>query len=129
MAQTRWSSATERTSAAAAAFGDLGEDKRKATVLDIQCDRGHHLAKVYRTAIGPVFVAANRSRSHGRRDLPDTGHNAGRIDPWVDLLGQDGDPLSPDALPAWCDCGGHNLAPQAVSRWIDDGERRVVIDG
>ena len=126
MSQTPWGSHAARVEAARRGFEEL-DDKRSATVLDIQCDRGHHVAKVYRTSVGLVYVAARRSRSHGRRDLPDTGHDAGRIDQWVDLLEDLETVDAPDALPAWCDCGRRNLQPAAVVEWVGQGERRVVI--
>lgn len=126
MSQTQWGSHAARSDAARQAFQSLG-DTRSATVLDIQCERGHHVAKVYRTPVGLVYVAARRARSHGRRDLPDTGHNAGRIDQWVDLLEDLGTADAPDVLPAWCDCGSRSLAPTAVLEWVAQGERRVII--
>jgi hypothetical protein len=129
MTRTRQLSHAQRVDAARSAYAGLGADKRAATVLDVQCARGHQLAKVYRTAVGLVYVAANRSRSHGKRDQPDTGHAAGKIDPLVELL-LDPPPIdAPDAVPAWCDCGPHSLLPAALQEWVCDREGRVVIDG
>ncbi len=129
MTSTQRQSHEQRVEAARSAYEDLGPDKRSATALDIQCDRGHHLAKVYRTPVGLVYVAAKRSHSHGQRDQPDTGHSAGKIDDVVEPLPESAPVDSPDSLPAWCDCGQHNLLPAAVLEWISDGEHRVVIDG
>ncbi len=128
MSDSPWGSHSARMAAAREAFESL-DDKRSSTVLDIQCDRSHHVAKVYRTPVGLVYVSDRRARSHGRRDRVDTGHDAGRIDQWVDLLEHLSAVDAPDSLPAWCDCGQRSLSPEAVAKWVEQGEHRVVIGG
>jgi len=96
--------------------------------LRIQCARSHHVAAVYATDVGLVYVAPVRARSHGAHDLPDEPH--GNQDPhrWFDLLAAGEGPTVDDALPAWCNCGHRTLSRTTVLEWLDSGEHRVVID-
>lgn len=127
MAQQDTTHATRRQRAhdAWAALPHGGHD---AVRLRVQCGRSHHVATVYDTAAGRVFVAPIRAHSHGSRDRVDEPHGDHDIETWVDLLDADGDPLTDDTVPAWCDCGPRTLSRVAMLEWIAAGERRVVVD-
>lgn len=96
--------------------------------LQIQCARSHHVAEVFDTDAGLVYVAPVRSHSHGSYDLPDQPHGDQKPHQWMDLLRAGEGRAVDDALPAWCDCGHRALSRESVLRWIADGEHRVVVD-
>ncbi len=96
--------------------------------LRVQCSQGHHVANVYDTAIGSVYAATVRARSHGSRDRVDEPHGAHEARRWFDILEVPDDTSCDDALPAWCDCGHRVLSRVALLQWIATGEHRVVVD-
>ena len=116
----------ERRSAARTAWEKLPHGGHDRVLVQIQCARGHHVAAVYDSAIGPVYSAPIRSRSHGSRDRVDELHNDRDTSRWFDLVVID-DPRD-DELPAWCDCGHRVLSRAAVRKWLAAHESRVVID-
>jgi hypothetical protein len=118
----------ERSLVAEKAWSALPHGGRDAVRLQVHCGRGHHVAAVYATDAGLVYLAPVRAHSHGAHDLPDEPHGAQRVQRWFDLLAAGDGPMVDDALPAWCDCGHRVLSRAAVLEWLGDGEHRVVID-
>lgn len=116
----------ERGEVAEAAWAALPHGGRDAIRLQVQCGHGHHVAAVYGTAAGLVYLSTARSHSHGDYDRPDVPHDQ-RPHRWFDLL-EIHHPDVDDALPAWCDCGHRSLSRVAVLEWVADGEHRVIID-
>ncbi len=116
----------DRSQSAQRAWKVLPHGGHDRVRLQVQCAKGHHVAFVYDTAVGRVYVATVRPHSHGQMDLPDKPHGSAEPERWFDLLDADGEPL--DELPAWCDCGHRTLSRAALRDWISAGERRVVID-
>lgn len=99
---------SRRQRAAAEALAALAGPRGDHQVLSVQCRRSHHLAAVYDTAAGPVYVAVTGPHAHGSRDRVDTAHHGGkRGSEHVDLLRPAGS--GPESLPAWCDCGPRTL--------------------
>lgn len=115
----------ERESLAMQAISRLPGGGRDAVALQVQCARSHHLAKVFDTDAGFAYQSTVHGHAHGRRDRLDDAHGVAVVRHWSDLL--DSDPAD-DALPAWCECGHRMLSRAAVRRWMDDGEKRVVVD-
>lgn len=115
----------EREVLAERAIDRLPDGGREAVALQVQCSRSHHLAKVFDTDAGLAYQSTVHGHAHGHRDRIDDPHGVGQVHHWSDLL--DADPAD-DALPAWCECGQRILSRAAVRRWIDDGEKRVVVD-
>jgi hypothetical protein len=109
------------------AWSALPHGGREATRMKINCAKSHHVATVYRTSAGLVYVAPIHAHSHGDKDLPDIPHGDQEPRRWFDLLDADG-AAEDDELPAWCDCGHRMLSRAAVMEWLADGERRVIID-
>lgn len=118
----------ERGRAAEAAWSALPHGGHDAVRLRVQCGPGHHIAHVYGTDAGLVYVAPVRPRSHGRRDLPDEPHGDQEPNRWFDLLDSPESAAVDDSLPAWCDCGHRTLSRAALLTWLSSGEHRVVID-
>lgn len=118
-----------RRSAAAAAFGALGPSPSEHLLLAVHCARSHHVAALYRTPAGAVYVSVPRARSHGHRDRHDSAHHGGHRDrPWIDWVAP-GDGVAPeDPLPGGCECGPRSLSRTRLIRAVEDGERRLVID-
>lgn len=117
----------DRRREAAAALAAVSSDLSSVRVLAVHCANGHHVADVYRTEAGSVVQAATGRRSHGHRDRVDTPHRgAGRAEKWVDLL--EAAPFADDTVPGWCDCGPWTLSRRELAQWIDDDERRVVLE-
>lgn len=116
-----------RDRAAQQAWAALPHGGREHVTLRITCANGHHVATIYDTVAGRVFVAPVRAHAHGDRDLPDAPHGDRRPQQWFDLL-VDADPLPDDPLPAWCDCGPRTLSRHAVLAWLRAGEHHVIID-
>lgn len=78
-------------------------------VLNVQCRDGHHLAAVYETPAGLVYLADTGPHGHGSKDFVDTPHGgATRGDEFTDLL--EPGPMVADEIPAWCDCGHRTLS-------------------
>jgi hypothetical protein len=116
----------DRSEVAQAAWAELPHGGRDAIRLQVQCGHSHHIAAVYATPAGLVYMSTVRPRSHGDYDLPDSPHDQ-QPHHWFDLLEVE-HPDVDDALPAWCDCGHRSLSRVAVLDWIGSGEHRVVID-
>lgn len=114
----------DRRIAAEAAWRALPHGGRDEVALRIHCGSSHHLAAVYRTADGPVYVATVHPRSHGHADRIDEPHGADEPVIWCDLLVAD----EADELPAWCSCGHRTLSRAAVRGWLAAHEHRVVVD-
>ncbi|HET6505027.1 MAG TPA: hypothetical protein VFG87_30120 [Amycolatopsis sp.] len=122
----RYLSPSQRRAAAQRALGDLGADRRNHVLLRIRCSASHHVAVVFRTELGPVFVSVVGFRAHGSRDFADVAHSPhGRGTEYVDLL--DGDRHADDELPAHCECGARLLSRRALRRAIDSAERLVLV--
>lgn len=117
-----------RRQAARSAWAELPHGGRDSIRLDVQCARSHHVAVVYDTSAGRVFVAPVRGHSHGSRDRVDEPHGSHAVETWVDMLEAADDPLIDDSVPAWCDCGPRTLSRAAMLEWIAAGEHRVVVD-
>ena len=115
----------ERSDSARAAWSALPHGGHGAVRLSVQCARGHHVAVVYDTSIGPVYAATVRPRSHGQMDLPDEPRGSAEPTRWFDIL--DIAEESDDELPAWCDCGHRMLSRAALGEWLAAGEKRVLI--
>ena len=96
--------------------------------LRVQCGRSHHVATVYATDIGLVYVAPVRARAHGSRDRIDEPHGTREPERWFDLLGAGDGLMVDDGLPAWCECGQRTLSRRALTDWLAEGEHRVVVD-
>jgi hypothetical protein len=118
----------DRSRVAEAAWSGLPHGGHDAVRLRVQCGHGHHVAAVYATESGFVYVAPVRAHSHGSSDLPDEPHGDQEPHRWFDLLSDGEGTTADDALPAWCDCGHRTLSRAAVLLWLDSGEHRVVID-
>lgn len=116
----------QRSHVAEAAWAALPHGGKDEVRLQVQCEHGHHVAAVYATHVGPVYVAPVRGHSHGSYDLPDEPHHTQEVRHWFDLLetGEGAD----DALPAWCDCGHRALSRAVLLQWLAAGEHRVVVD-
>jgi len=100
---------SHRQHLAAEALGRLGRARGDHQLVSVQCSRSHHLAAVYDTDAGPVYVALTGPHAHGAKDRVDTAHHGGRRGTeHVDLL-MPGRRL-PETLPAWCDCGPRTVA-------------------
>ena len=118
----------DRSNVAEAAWSGLPHGGGEAVRLRVQCGRGHHVATVYDTDAGLVYLAPVRSHSHGDHDLPDAPHKGQPTQRWFDLLDAGEGPAVDDALPAWCDCGHRALSRATLLQWVSSGEHRVVID-
>jgi hypothetical protein len=124
--------ARERT--AIEAFDSLGGSPSKDMLLAVQCARGHHVAAVYATPQGRVFVSLPRAHAHGRRDRHDAAHHGGHRDqPWVDWIepagSSPGNDVSPDdPLPAGCECGPRSLSRSLLLQAMTERVPRMVID-
>jgi hypothetical protein len=117
-----------RNAAAHAAWSRLPHGGHDAVRLRVQCAHGHHVATVYETDAGLVYVAPVRDVSHGSRDLPDEPKDVHEPHRWFDWLADAPGAAADDALPAWCDCGPRTLSRAAVRTWVRSGEHRVVVD-
>ena len=118
----------DRSRVAEAAWSTLPSGGHDDVRLSVQCARGHHVATVYDTDAGLVYVAPVRAHSHGAYDRPAEPHGDQRPHRWFDLIAEGQSTAVDDALPAWCACGHRTLSRSAVLRWLGSGEHRVVID-
>lgn len=111
------------------ALEELGQSPSEKALVTVHCSKGHHLGAVYDTSEGRVFHSTLQSRSHGRKDLPDTGHGGARTGrDWYDLLDAGEDPLVSDELQSGCDCGPYQLSRKLLVGQISQGERRVIVE-
>lgn len=100
---------TETFAEARAAIAALPSRLTHHRVLNVQCRRGHHVAAVYETAAGLVYLADTGPHGHGSKDYVDAAHgDATRGDEFTDLLAPG--PMVADEVPAWCDCGHWTLS-------------------
>ena len=118
----------QRSQLAETAWSDLPHGGHDAVRLRVQCRRGHHVAALFATPAGLVYVAPIRGHSHGAHDLPDQPHRDQQPHRWFDFIAESDPATTDDALPAWCDCGHRALSRATVLRWLGAGEHRVVID-
>ncbi|GAB4585634.1 hypothetical protein [Nocardia sp. IFM 10818] len=100
--------------------------RSEQVMVHVRCGRGHHVAMVLDTPIGPVYQSSTGPHAHGSRDFVDTAHGAHRHGTrFADLLS--GDELSDDALPASCECGPHTLSRTRLQQAIDAGEHTIQL--
>ncbi|RMI28011.1 hypothetical protein EBN03_32015 [Nocardia stercoris] len=93
-------------------------------LLRVRCGRGHHVATVFETLVGPVFRSTVGPRAHGDRDFADAAHGAhGHGTRFADLLSAD--EFTDDGLPATCECGPHILSCTLLRQALERGERTV----
>ena len=118
----------QRRQTARAAMTALGSKRAEHKQLSVQCSRSHHVAIVYTTPAGPVYVAVTGPRAHGSRDRHDAAHhnNTHGVEQ-VDLLVDDSDPMVDDALFASCECGPRTLSRAELLRAIAEGKRRLRV--
>lgn len=106
------------------ALSNLGKARSESQALSLQCRSAHHIATVYRTSAGLVYVARTGPHSHGDRDFIDTGaHGSRGGTEYLDLLVADS--TAEDTLPAWCDCGSRRISRSEILRLISEGRRTV----
>ena len=123
---TRTSAPRVRQEWAAQALAGLGSHRSDHQVLGLQCRNAHHLAAIYRTEAGLVFVSRTGRHSHGSRDFVDTGHHGRRPGrEFVDFLDV-ADPVH-DTLSGWCECGPRNVSRRAIRAWLAEGRRTVRV--
>lgn len=116
----------ERQERAEGALSALGSHRSDREVLLVECRRGHRVAAVYETPIGPVFVSRIGPHAHGDKDLPDTGHHVERPGrEFVDTLDGKG---ADDGLPVWCDCGNRTLSRSELAGDIAAARRTTLVD-
>jgi hypothetical protein len=118
----------QRRQTARTALADLGSKRAEHKQISVQCSRSHHVATVYATPAGPVYVAVTGPRAHGSRDRHDAAHhnNTHGVEQ-VDLLVDSRDPMVDDALPASCECGPRTLSRSELLRVIAEGKRRLRV--
>lgn len=115
---------TRRQDRAREALGDLGTARSESQALMLQCRAAHHIATVYRTEAGLVYLARTGPHSHGDRDFIDTGRHGSRGgSEYLDFVVAGA--LADDGLPAWCDCGSRRISRQEILRLIREGRRTV----
>ena len=118
----------ERSQLAEKDWSALPHGGHDAVRLRVHRGRGPHVAAVYATDAGLVYVAPVRAHSHGAHDLPDQPHRDQQSQRWFDVVAEGEASTADGALPAWCDCGHRALSRVTVLDWLAAGERRVVID-
>ncbi len=114
----------QRRSSAAAALAALGSHRSDSQEVSVQCRHAHHVAAVYKTDVGLVFMSRTGPHGHGSKDFVDSGqHGARGGQEYVDLLHVD--PSHGDDLPAWCDCGAWTLSRADVIGYVDSHQPTV----
>lgn len=103
-------SPSERRALARAALDSPDQARSSDVLLRVRCPHSHHVAMVYDTPEGAVYVSVLGPHAHGRRDFVDLAHHGPSPgEAHVDLV------ESPDPgdlnLPARCECG-----PRVVPR-------------
>jgi hypothetical protein len=118
-----------RRRAAEAAFRALGPSPGEHALLVVHCARGHHVAGVYPSVDGPVYVGVPWAHGHGARDRHDAAHHGGHRDvPWIDWLEPGEEVGVDDPLPAGCECGMRSLSRRRLVTAVADRLGRMVID-
>jgi hypothetical protein len=126
--QTYPSSPPKRRELAQAAIASLDTHRAKHQRLNVQCSRSHHVATVYDTASGLVYVALTGPHAHGSRDFVDAAHHdKAHGFEHVDMLVASTDPMVDEALPAWCECGPRTLFRSELLGAIAEGKRRIQV--
>lgn len=117
----------DRRARAVHALDRLGSHRSDHRRVGVQCARAHHLAAVYGTEDGPVYVSRTGPHAHGSKDFIDTGRSGVRGGAeYVDLLVAE--PGAEDALPAWCDCGPRTLSRRDLLAHVRNGVRSVRLE-
>ena len=118
-----------RQQSATEAYRALGSSPSEKVLLAVHCADAHHVAAVYDTPAGAIYVSVPWAHGHGSRDRHDAAHHGGhRDEPWIDWL-RLADGVGPDdPLPAGCECGKRILSRRLLQQAIDAGDRRIVID-
>lgn len=89
----------------------LGRHRDGELLLRVRCSAGHHVAAVYATAHGAVFVSLTGPRAGGPGEE------------YVDTLDGDGD----DLVPAWCECGTRRISRSTLLRNVAFHEKTVLV--
>lgn len=115
-----------RRSQAQNALASLRDHRSDRQKLVVECRRAHHVAAVYATDLGLVYVSHIGPHAHGDLDLPDTGHRVERPGrEFVDMLHAT---WADDGLPAWCDCGNRTLSRTDLAAEIAAGRHTLLVD-
>ena len=118
-----------RERSARRAYEALGPSPSEKALVTVNCSSAHHLGAVYDTSDGRVFHSVLSSRSHGRKDYIDTGHNGAQTGrDWYDFLDAGDDPLVADELETGCDCGPYQLSRALLIKQIAQGEKRIIVE-
>lgn len=88
----------------------VGTARSENQALSLQCRAAHHVATVYRTDAGLVYVARTGAR--------DARGGTEYLDFVVTASGA-------DDLPAWCDCGSRRISRREILQLIREGRRTV----
>ncbi len=127
MVQKVYGTPAKRRTAARNAVQALEQPNRHVK-LRVQCAESHHVATVYDTDEGLVYVARSGPHAHGSRDFVDAAHHdAAHGMEVVDLLDPKADVTVDDALPASCECGPHTIARSELLRAIGSDEHRLLV--
>lgn len=119
-------SPTERHLVARDALDALGDERDDRVLLRVRCGRSHHVAAVFDTSAGPVFESFVGPHAHGDRDFVDTAHHGSRKGTrFVDTLEADG--FADDLVPAYCECGTHELSRAELQRAIRANQRTILL--
>ncbi|MTE14214.1 hypothetical protein [Nocardia aurantiaca] len=125
MTKTSKLSAPERRLLAQRALDSMPQ-RGEQVVVQVRCGRGHHVAAVFDTPVGPVFRSATGPHAHGSRDFVDAAHGKNHHGtPYVDLLA--GDEFVDDTVPASCECGPHTLARTRLQQAVTAHERTIQL--
>ncbi|WIX98241.1 hypothetical protein QRX60_29740 [Amycolatopsis mongoliensis] len=102
----------------------LGARRDDHLLLRVRCSASHHVAAVYDTERGPVYVALTGPHAHGSRDFVDVPHGAHtRGEEYIDALAGNGD----DLVPAWCECGTRRLSRSVLLRNITLRRKTMIV--
>lgn len=107
------------------ALDGLGSSRDNHTLLRVRCGCSHHVAVVVDTGAGPVFESHIGPHAHGNRDFIDTAHHGSTHGRYIDLL--DADRFADDYVPAYCECGAHQLSRAQMQRAIATHERTLQL--
>lgn len=122
------SSATGRHQRAVEALAHLGMHRADHERVGVQCRHSHHVAAVYDTEAGLVYVSTVGPHSVGRGDRPAVPHQTSQHEArsgveFVELLR--GDAMSDDVVPGWCPCGTWSLSRRDLLEAAETGQRHV----